>query len=129
VRADHPKTRASEMVGFLDTGVLKAGEVAELSEHVLRLSGQPHDAAMAERGGKLFAEHCVACHGPQGRGLREQGAPNLTDKIWLYGGGRAELQRIIAKGRRGVMPAWGERLDEVTVRKLALYVHALGGGE
>ena len=61
--------------------------------------------------------------------MREQGAPNLTDGIWLYGGDRASLTQTIAKARYGVMPHWSGRLDDATVKMLAAYVHSLGGGE
>ena len=64
-----------------------------------------------------------------GKGNREQGAPNLTDAIWLYGGERASLTQTIAKARFGVMPHWSEKLDPVTVKMVAAYVHSLGGGE
>jgi cytochrome c oxidase cbb3-type subunit 3 len=63
------------------------------------------------------------------RGDRTQGAPNLTDEEWLYGGDVATLRRTIFGPRNGVMPAWTDRLDPATVRALAIYVHALGGGE
>ena len=57
------------------------------------------------------------------------GAPKLTDGIWLYGGDRATLTETVTNARYGVMPAWGARLDPVTVKMLATYVHSLGGGE
>ena len=34
-----------------------------------------------------------ACHGADGKGKQEQGAPNLTDGIWLYGGSQAGDRR------------------------------------
>ena len=77
----------------------------------------------------MVAESCAACHAPDGKGVRLLGAPNLTDAIWLYGGNREALTQTIAKARYGVMPAWGQRLDPVTVKMLAAYVHSLGGGE
>ena len=57
------------------------------------------------------------------------GAPNLTDKIWLYGGSRSAVVGSITNAHAGVMPAWSGRLDEVTIKMLAAYVHSLGGGE
>ena len=56
-------------------------------------------------------------------------APDLTDPIWLYGGDAESLRTTIANSRAGVMPRWGNRLDTVTIRMLAAYVHSLGGGE
>jgi cytochrome c oxidase cbb3-type subunit 3 len=81
------------------------------------------------RGKALFADNCAACHGPEGLGSVEMGAPNLTDKIWLYGGDNASVVESITNARRSSMPAWSERLDPVTVKILAAYVHAFGGGK
>jgi cytochrome c oxidase cbb3-type subunit III len=61
--------------------------------------------------------------------LREFGAPNLTDKIWLYGGDAASIKTTVNKARYGVMPRWNNRLDPITIKMLAVYVHSLGGGE
>jgi cytochrome c oxidase cbb3-type subunit 3 len=61
--------------------------------------------------------------------MREFGAPNLTDGIWLYGGDAASIKTTITKARYGVMPRWNNRLDPVTIKMLAAYVHSLGGGE
>lgn len=57
------------------------------------------------------------------------GAPNLRDHIWLYQGGKAMTVDIITNSRAGMMPDWADRLDQVTVKQLAVYVHSLGGGE
>ena len=62
-------------------------------------------------------------------GDREQGAPNLTDAIWLYGGDRESLTQTITYSRFGVMPPWGTRLTEAQVQAVAAYVYQLGGGE
>ena len=104
-----------------------AGEL--LTEYVLAISGQEHNADAAARGETVFGEYCVACHGEGGVGNQELGAPNLTDAIWLYGGDRQTVQNTIYAGRGGVMPAWSGRLDPVTIKQLAVYVHSLGGGE
>ena len=87
------------------------------------------DAAAIERGKALFVEQCAACHGEQGKGTQEMGAPHLTDGIWLYGGQKADIEETIRTGRGGVMPAWDGKLDPVTIKMLAIYVHALGGGK
>ena len=86
-------------------------------------------AAGAERGKAIFAEQCAACHGETGTGSLDQGAPNLTDAIWLYGGSKAAIAESIRTGRGGMMPAWDGRLDPVTVKALTVYVHTLGGGK
>ena len=64
-----------------------------------------------------------------GKGNQELGAPNLTDGIWLFGSDEATIIEVITKSRGGVMPAWAGRLDPITIKALAYYVHSLGGGE
>jgi cytochrome c oxidase cbb3-type subunit 3 len=95
----------------------------------LSLSKRETDPAAAERGKALFAEQCVACHGADAKGLQEFGAPNLTDTIWLYGGGKTDIAETIRTGRGGVMPSWEGKLDPETIKMLAIYVHTLGGGK
>ena len=73
--------------------------------------------------------NCAACHTEAGTGDRTQGAPNLTDAIWLYGGTVDDLTYTINNARFGVMPNWNQRLSEADIRSVALYVHGLGGGE
>lgn len=119
-------TRVSQMPRFLADGLLTMPQIQAVAQHVLSLSGL--DKPNVD-GAKLFAEQCASCHGEQGKGMREVGAPNLTDKIWLYGGDKAAVVQSIAYARAGVMPAWAGRLDDATIKMLALYVHALGGGE
>ncbi len=77
----------------------------------------------------MFAEQCAACHGPQGQGSREFGAPSLRDGLWLYGGGPDAIARQINNPRHGVMPAWNQRLNEIELKMVTIYVHQLGGGE
>ena len=83
--------RYSEMPKFGADGLLDETQIAQVVEHVLAISGQEHDAALASAGATVFAENCVACHGEAGMGDRAQGAPNLTDAIWLYGGDRETI--------------------------------------
>lgn len=121
---DHDETRQSQMPAFGE--ILKPAEIERLVAHVRHISGQgPANAA----GATLFAENCAACHGDAGKGNRELGAPNLSDGIWLYGGDKAALRTTIGQAHAGVMPRWNNRLDPVTIRMLAAYVHSLGGGE
>jgi cytochrome c oxidase cbb3-type subunit 3 len=110
-------------------GILDEAQIGQVVDYVLQLSGQDHDAAAATAGAVLFAENCVACHGEAGMGDRVQGAPNLTDAVWLYGGDRATLTETIVNARFGVMPPWTGRLSEDEIRAVATYVHSLGGGE
>jgi cytochrome c oxidase cbb3-type subunit 3 len=121
--------RISMMPRFLADGVLTLPQVNDTAEFVLSLTGRATDAAVAERGATLFAENCAACHGEAGEGNRDVGAPRLSDRIWLYGSDKPSIVRSIAYSRSGVMPAWGPRLDAAVINMLAVYVHALGGGE
>jgi cytochrome c oxidase cbb3-type subunit 3 len=103
-------------------------QISDLVEYVTSLSGGGADPNAVRRSAPLFAEHCASCHGDDGRGGKTQGAPNLTDAEWLYGGDRATIRATINGPRGGVMPAWKSRLDPATVRALAVYVHSMGGG-
>jgi len=96
---------------------------------VRALSGQEHDAALATEGATVFMDNCSSCHMEDGTGDRAQGAPNLTDAIWLYGGDVASLTETVTNARFGVMPNWSARLSEAEIRAVASYVHGLGGGE
>jgi cytochrome c oxidase cbb3-type subunit 3 len=109
--------------------ILSGEEIDAVVQHVLAISGQEHDASMAAEGEVLFLDNCAACHGEEGIGSRDVGAPNLTDAIWLYGGDPVTLHATIESSRFGVMPPWGARLGEANVRAVAAYVHQLGGGE
>jgi cytochrome c oxidase cbb3-type subunit 3 len=117
------------MPAFGADQMLDRGQIDDVASYVLSLSGQPQDAEAAKRGSAIYAEQCAACHGEDGKGNQELGAPNLTDDIWLYGGTKADIVRQVYQPRHGVMPAWAGRLDPVTIKSLAIYVHALGGGQ
>ena len=125
----HDQTRMSQMPAFGRDGLLQPVEIDDLTAYVRTVSGQQRATASARRGAALFATNCAACHGDDARGKREFGAPNLTDAIWLYGGDEDAIRKSIHDARFGVMPAWGGKLDPVTTKMLAAYVHSLGGGE
>ena len=128
IRSQHPETRIGEMPAFAD--LLSADEIAQTADFVLSLSDGSREATRASLpGAALYAAHCAACHGQEGEGVREFGAPRLNDAIWLYGGSREAVMRQIANPKVGEMPAWEGRLDEESIRMLAVYVHTLGGGE
>jgi cytochrome c oxidase cbb3-type subunit 3 len=120
-------TRVSEMPAFGD--ILTPDQIGEVAAFVASLSGGQADAAHAKAGRELFAQNCVACHGADGKGNRELGAPDLTDAIALYAGDEAAIAQQIRSPRHGVMPAWLGRLGDVKVKELAVYVHSLGGGQ
>jgi cytochrome c oxidase cbb3-type subunit 3 len=128
IRADDPDTQTNQMPGFGRTGVLSEPQIADVTEFVLSLSGETADGPAGERGAKIFAANCAACHGADGKGNPQLGAPNLADALWLYAGDKATVMETIRNGRGGVMPAWASRLDKEQIKELAIYVHSLGGG-
>ena len=121
--------RYSEMPKFGADGLLEKPQIAEVVQYVRQISGQEHDATLAAAGATVFSENCVACHGEAGKGDRAQGAPNLTDAVWLYGGDVDTLNDSVTYARFGVMPNWNQRLTEDEIRAVSVYVHGLGGGE
>lgn len=127
VRSDDPEAHWSEMMAFGRDGILRSAEITDVANYVLSLTGPAEDMEAAARGQAIFAEHCVACHAEDGGGMRELGAPALNDAIWLYGSTLAEIEAQITNPRHGVMPAWGGRLDETTIKMLTVYVSTLGG--
>jgi cytochrome c oxidase cbb3-type subunit 3 len=128
-----PDARWSQMPAFGD--MLPRGDIDAITHHVLAISGQEHDAALAAAGAPLFLDNCASCHAEAGTGMREIGAPDLTDAVWLYGGTPERIRETIAKARFGVMPAWSEAfrpgtgLSQAEINAVAAYVHQLGGGE
>lgn len=125
---DSADARFNMMSSFGADELLTRAEIADVTQFVLMLGGAATDTEAAARGEELYADNCAACHGDDGRGLTELGAPNLTDDIWLYGGTAEAIQAQIWRPQHGVMPAWGERLGETAIKELTVYVHALGGG-
>ncbi len=128
IRADNDDTRISQMPAFGKEGYLKSEEIEAVVDYVLSLSGSDITSTN-EHGKTIFAQQCSACHGENAKGLQEFGAPNLTDKIWLYGGDREDIFNTVYNSRAGMMPAWKDRLDENTIKQLSIYLHQLGGGE
>jgi cytochrome c oxidase cbb3-type subunit 3 len=99
--------------------------VFEVAEYVTGLSGREVDPVVAGRGKQHYAQYCAACHGPDGTGNTQLGAPNLADNIWLHGGTQKRIQETIAKGRNSHMPPHREFLGEARVHLLAAYVFGL----
>ena len=122
-------TRQSLMPNFGADAILQPEQIADAANFVVTLSGGDADQQAAARGAQVFAENCAACHGEKGEGNKELGAPNLADQISLYGGDLKSVTTQVRKPRHGIMPAWSARLDETTIKQLAIYVFSLGGGE
>ena len=123
------QTRSSLMPSFGKDGILTAAQVQDVTSYVRTLSGKDKPSAASASGQALFTANCAVCHGPDGKGLRQFGAPNLSDAIWLYGGSREAIAGSVTNAHAGVMPAWTGKLDTATIKMLAAYVHSLGGGE
>jgi cytochrome c oxidase cbb3-type subunit III len=121
-------TRYNFMPNFGTDQLLTRDEIATVAAHVASFSGIEGGVA-TPAGEALFAENCASCHGDGGQGITELGGPSLVDPIWLYGGTLAEITTQISRPRHGMMPAWGGRLGDETVKQLAVYVHSLGGGQ
>ena len=129
VRSEHPQTRFSQMPAFGRDQLLPADQVNDLTEYVVALSHRPANAAAVARAAPVFQANCAICHGPEGKGIQAQGAPDLTDGDWLYGSARADIKGQIWNGRGGVMPTWEHRFDPETIKALAVYIHANAAGQ
>jgi cytochrome c oxidase cbb3-type subunit III len=129
IRSSHAETRTSEMPKFGADEVLTPGQISDVADYVLSLSGTGIDRTVADRGATFFAENCASCHGDKGQGMQELGAPALNDSIWLYGGERQAIVAQITQPKHGVMPMWEDRLSDNWIKMLTVYVHSLGGGQ
>jgi len=129
IRSDHEDTRTNAMPRFGIDEALDKKQISDVAEYVLSLSGMGKDSASATRGQEIFAAQCVSCHGAEGKGNQELGAPNLADSVWLFGSDKADVVQSVHTGRGGKMPAWEGRLDPLTIKALTVYVHSLGGGQ
>jgi cytochrome c oxidase cbb3-type subunit 3 len=131
VRAGDDQGRPGAMMpAFGRDNMLSRADISVVADYVRSLSGlAAAPGADLAHGKQIFADNCAACHGEDGKGNRDLGGPNLTDAIWLYGSDKATIVEGVWNGRGAVMPAWVNRLDETTVKALAVFVHSLGGGE
>ena len=108
---------------------LGADTIKDLANYVRSLSGLPNDSVRAGKGKEAFTSAgCVGCHGPEATGMHAVGAPNLTDKVWLYGSSEVTITETIAKGRQNQMPAWKEFLGDAKVHLLSAYVLSVSQG-
>ncbi len=115
------------MPSFGRDGILTKAQINDVADYVRSLSNPTTTDVSA---GKLvFTENCTPCHGDNAKGNTDIGAPNLTTKIWLYGGDKETIVQTLTNGRGGHMPAWGGKLDPATIKALTVFVHSLGGGQ
>lgn len=125
IRNGGDDARVSDMPAYARDEILSPSEIDDVVRHVLALG---RGGSGPGAGAGIFAEHCATCHGEGGKGNIELGAPDLTDVIWLYGGDPRSIRDVVSNSRGGVMPGWAGRLPPEVIKKLAIYVHALGGG-
>ncbi|KLK91770.1 cytochrome Cbb3 [Microvirga vignae] len=129
-RSTSDQGHTGSMPAFGRDGLLKREEISQVADYVRSLSGLPLEKGVdVAAGAKIFTDNCASCHGDKGQGMQEMGAPNLTDKIWLFGSDKVTIMEGLNNGRGGVMPTWHGRLDDTTIKALTLYVHSLGGDQ
>jgi len=130
IRSGDPEARENQMPAFGKDAILTKEQIVQVANYVRSLSGLPVQRGVDVAAGKqIFADNCSVCHGEDGKGNQELGAPSLADRIWLYGSSEADIIATVTNGRGAVMPAWHNRLDPATIKALAVYVHSLGGGK
>ncbi|WP_158275530.1 cytochrome-c oxidase, cbb3-type subunit III [Maritimibacter sp. 55A14] len=120
INSDHPDTRFAKMPAF---DWMERSDRSALAQLVADLPNGPvkrHSPAAA-----LFANNCASCHGENGSGGLETGAPSLTDGSVIYGQDEQTVLNTITHGRHGVMPSWADRLSDAQINLLALYVAQL----
>ncbi|WP_068318055.1 cytochrome-c oxidase, cbb3-type subunit III [Polycladidibacter hongkongensis] len=130
IRSGNDDERYAEMSAFGRDEILSEEEIDQVSNYVAKLAGlQPEEGVDLSAGKVVYEDNCAACHGDDARGMRDTGAPDLTAPNYLFGRSLDAIKAQVNAPRHGVMPAWVDRLDPATVKSLAVYVHALGGGE
>ena len=130
INSAHPETRVTQMPVFGRDLMLDRSDIAKVLTFVQSLAdpaaATAENAEDIEAGRQIFADNCAACHGAEGKGSIELGAPDLSDRDWIYGGDRSSIWTTVYYGRQGHMPYWEQRLTPVDRKILALYVLDLG---
>lgn len=130
-RSTSDQTHMSQMPAFGRDNLLSHEEIEQVAEYVqnIHLGDKAEKTPAYLKGKEIFANNCTSCHGDNGEGKIEVGAPRLNTEVWLYGGDRASIINSITNPHAGVMPTWEGRLSDSTIKQLAIYVHSLGGGK
>lgn len=130
INTAHPDSRIGQMPAFGKDQMLESDQVRNVAAYVYSLTNSGYSTEQnvdrIEAGREVFVTNCVACHGENGEGNREVGAPNLTDAYWVYGGAMDTIIASVHGGRQGHMPTWDERMTTAEIRTLAVYVHDMG---
>ena len=100
-------------------------------------AGKPNPASKS----LYMTKGCIGCHGPTMKGNVFMGSANLSDGIYRFKADdqKASVIRTILHGvnqghkpltQDAVMPSFGASkvIDKTQIKKLAVYVHQLGGG-
>jgi cytochrome c oxidase cbb3-type subunit 3 len=124
INSDNSASRVAQMPAFGRDGLLPHGDIENVVAYVRSLSNPATDAPADKiaAGKAVFAANCASCHGDDGKGSTEVGAPNLTDEFWIYGGDPQSIYTSVWGGRQGHMPTWEARLSPVDRKILALYL-------
>lgn len=126
INSTHPETRWAQMLAFGRDGILPRDDIRKVVDYVQSLSGTDAPADRIADGAEIFANNCASCHGDDGAGIMDLGAPNLIDDIWIYGGDDEAMYDTIWDGRQGWMPAWEDRMSETERKILAVYLQYIG---
>jgi cytochrome c oxidase cbb3-type subunit 3 len=128
IRSQQSKSRnVTDMPAFGLTGRLSDAEIRNVVQYLLQLSGRPHQAAAASEGRAVYDDvakaNCGDCHGDDGRGNSNYGAPDLTANVWNSGGDPQSLYDAIYFGQHRTMPGWIGVLSLEQLRALSVYVY------
>ena len=125
INSEHPDTRYAQMLAFGRDQVLSRDEIRAVVEYVRSLGGAGVDEETRNAGQEIFAENCSSCHGEDGGGLTDLGAPNLTNSFWIYGGDEESMFKTVHDGRQGWMPAFENRLGLGERKLLTIHIQDL----
>ena len=130
IRSEHEETRFGDMPSYGTDELLSREEIAQVASFVAVNAGlEAEEGVDLSAGETIYADNCAACHGEDLKGMSEVGAPDLTAATYVYGKSLEAIKAQVHEARNGVMPAWVDRLDEATIKSLAVYVHSFGGGQ
>ncbi|MGH9405921.1 MAG: c-type cytochrome [Terriglobia bacterium] len=82
----------------------------------------------AHQGGELFqSQHCVMCHGANGKGYAAIHTPDFTSAKWQARHSDQQIAHVISHGKPGTrMPAFGTKVTSSQIQDLVAYIRSLG---
>lgn len=130
IRSTNDDARIGEMPAYGRDELLTKEEITQVANYVASRTGLETESGVDLQAGQvIYEDNCAACHGDNLEGIQEVGAPSLMSANYLYGKSLDAIKAQVINPRNGVMPAWVDRLDEATIKSLAVYVHSFGGGQ